>query len=394
MTKALLDNAHERPANQAKAAEPPHVDCISGVDGKVSVVFSGDWQVGSAIPDLSAVHAALGADTTRALVLITSGLGTWDSRFLTQLLSLTDLAESRGIAVVTAQLPPGVRSLLELAHAVPERAGVRREAEPRGLLAGLGRQAVAIAEDSRGLLDFVGECTLSLGRLLVGKARFRRFDLARLIQDCGAMALPIVSLISLLVGLILAFVGAVQLQMFGAQVYIADLVGLGMTREMGALMTAVIVSGRSGAAFAAQLGTMNVNQEIDALKAMGISTFDFLVLPRLLALISMMPILCLYAMLMGIVGGAIVAVAFFDMTVSEYITETLRVVQMRHFLIGLFKGLVFGVLIGIAGCMRGMQCGRSASAVGDAATSAVVTSIVFIVVSDSVLTLVFNRLRI
>ncbi|WP_139558134.1 MlaE family ABC transporter permease [Methylotetracoccus oryzae] len=375
------------------AAHAPFVDVRRDASGRLAVSFGGDWRIGSALPDLTPVHAALSDKTPQILVLAAPRLSAWDSRFLTQLMGLADLAESRGITVDTAQLPRGVCSLLQLAHAVPERMDTGREPDDPSWLAAVGRWSQWLVQDFRDLLAFVGEATLSMGSVVVGKARFRRVDLLRLMQDCGAMALPIVSLISLLVGLILAFVGAVQLQMFGAQVYIADLVGLGMTREMGALMTAVIVSGRSGAAFAAQLGTMNVNQEIDAFKAMGISTFDFLVVPRLLALISMMPILCLYAMLMGIIGGAIVAVAFFDISVSEYITETLRVVQMRHFLIGLFKGLVFGVLVGTAGCLRGMQCGRSASAVGDAATSAVVTSIVFIVVADSVLTLVFNRLR-
>lgn len=386
---APLDDIDARAAG-GKAAR---VACARGKDGRVTVAFEGDWRIGSALPDLAAVHRALEAETTRALVLVASDLGTWDSRFMTQLMRLAELAETREIPVDTTQLPHGVRSLLRLAHAVPDRSGGRPASASAGLLAVVGRPVLALAADFRGLLDFVGETTLSTVRLLAGKARFRRVDLLRLMQDCGALALPIVSLISLLVGLILAFVGAVQLQVFGAQVYIADLVGLGMTREMGALMTAVIVSGRSGAAFAAQLGTMHVNEEIDALKAMGISTFDFLVLPRLLALSSMMPFLCLYAMLMGMIGGALVAVAFFDITVSEYLTETLRVLQLRHFLIGLFKAFVFGVLVAVAGCMRGMQCGQSASAVGNAATSAVVTSIVFIVIADAVLTLIFNRLR-
>jgi phospholipid/cholesterol/gamma-HCH transport system permease protein len=375
------------------AGHSPFVDVRSDGSGGLAVTFGGDWCIGSVLPELTPVHAALTAKKHKVLVLAAPRLSTWDSRFLTQLIGLADLAESHGITVDTTQLPRGVCSLLQLAHAVPERMDTRREPEDPNWLAAVGHWSRWLVQDFRDLLAFVGEATLSMGGVIVGKARFRRVDLLRLMQDCGAMALPIVSLISLLVGLILAFVGAVQLQLFGAQVYIADLVGLGMTREMGALMTGVIVSGRSGAAFAAQLGTMNVNQELDAFKAMGISTFDFLVVPRLLALISMMPILCLYAMLMGIIGGAIVAVSFFDISVSEYITETLRVVQMRHFLIGLLKGLVFGVLVGTAGCLRGMQCGRSASAVGDAATSAVVTSIVFIVVADSVLTLVFNRLR-
>jgi phospholipid/cholesterol/gamma-HCH transport system permease protein len=194
------------------------------------------------------------------------------------------------------------------------------------------------------------------------------------------------------VGLILAFVGAVQLSLFGAQIYIADMVGLGMTREMGGLMAAIIMSGRTGAAYAAQLGTMQVNSEIDALKTMGFEPMEFLVLPRLLALILIMPLLCLYADLMGVIGGALVTITFFDVSLVEYFSRTANAVHIPDFGIGIAKCAVFGVLIAVAGCMRGMQCGRSASAVGNAATSAVVTGIVFIVIADSLMTVMCNRL--
>ena len=198
----------------------------------------------------------------------------------------------------------------------------------------------------------------------------------------------------MLVGLILAFVGSVQLALFGAQLYIADLVGLGMTREMGGLMTAVIMSGRTGAAYAAQLGTMQVNNEIDALETMGFDPMEFLVLPRVLALIFIMPLLCLYADLMGIIGGALVTVNFFEVSLVEYLQRTVNAIHLPDLTIGVFKCAVFGILIALSGCMRGMQCGRSASDVGDAATSAVVTGIVFIVVADSLMTILCNRLGI
>lgn len=355
--------------------------------------FAGDWTVGAALPDISTILQEIASEKIAVLRLAAVSLGAWDSRFVAQLTRVIDDGRKRDIHVDTSELPDHVQELLRLAYAVPERAGARREQSRLPLLAQLGANFLTLVEDGRAFVEFVGVGTLSVGRLLIGKARFRRVDLLQIVQECGAMALPIVSLISLLVGLILAFIGAVQLQMFGAQIYIASLVGLGMAREMGALMTAIIVSGRTGAAFAAQLGTMNVNQEIDAFKVMGISTFDFLVLPRMLALITMMPILCLYSILMGILGGAIVAITFFDISLTEYLNETQRVVHLRHFIIGLGKGVMFGVLIAIAGCLRGLQCGRSAAAVGHAATSAVVTSIVLIVVSDAVLTLILNRLH-
>jgi phospholipid/cholesterol/gamma-HCH transport system permease protein len=199
---------------------------------------------------------------------------------------------------------------------------------------------------------------------------------------------------SFLVGLILAFVGAIQLEQFGAQIYVADLVGIAMAREMGALMSAIIMSGRTGAAFAAQLGTMQVNEEIDAMTTLGLSSMDFLVLPRMIALILMMPLLCIYADLMGILGGAVVGVGMLDLSPTEYLNATLSGVSLTDFTVGIIKSAIFGVLVALSGCMRGIQCGRSASAVGLAATSAVVTAIVFIIVTDGVFSVLTNALGI
>lgn len=244
------------------------------------------------------------------------------------------------------------------------------------------------------MLGFIGEAFLAFGRLLVGRARFRRSELVLIIQECGAQALPIVSLISVLVGLILAFVGAVQLKMFGAQIYVANLVAIAMVREMGAMMTGIIMAGRTGAAFAAQLGTMQVNEEIDALKTMGLSPLEFLVLPRMLALILMMPLLVLYADLMGILGGVVVGIGMLDLSFSQYFEQTRAAITLTDLWLGVGKGVIFGVLVALAGCLRGMQCGRSASAVGDAATSAVVTAIVAIIVSDGLFAVITNVLGI
>ncbi|MFH0343177.1 MAG: MlaE family ABC transporter permease, partial [Chromatiales bacterium] len=213
-----------------------------------------------------------------------------------------------------------------------------------------------------------------------------------IVQECGAQALPIVSLISFLVGLILAFVGAVQLEQFGAQIYVANLVGIAMAREMGAMMTGIVIAGRTGAAFAAQLGTMMVNEEIDALTTTGLPPMEFLVLPRMLALMLMVPLLCLYADLMGILGGALIGVSMLDLGIVEYYNQTRAALDLSTFLLGLIKAAIFGVLVALAGCLRGMQCGRSASAVGEAATSAVVTGIVWIIVSDAILTVLYQVL--
>jgi phospholipid/cholesterol/gamma-HCH transport system permease protein len=234
---------------------------------------------------------------------------------------------------------------------------------------------------------------LALGALARGRARFRMSDLLVVIQDCGPRALGIVSLISFLIGLILAFVGAVQLQQFGASIYVANLVAIAMTREIAGIMTAIVMAGRTGAAFAAQLGTMNTNQEIDALSTMGISPMEFLVLPRMLALILMMPLLTIYADLVGILGGAVVGMGMLGLGSVEYFEQTRGAVSLASFFIGVSKSVVFGILVALVGCLRGMQSGRSAAAVGLAATSAVVTSIVLIIVIDGIFAVVLNVLQ-
>ena len=204
--------------------------------------------------------------------------------------------------------------------------------------------------------------------------------------------LPIVGLISLLVGLILAFIGTLQLAMFGAQIYVANLVGIAMVREMGPMMAAIIMAGRTGASFSAQLGTMQVNEEIDAFRTLGISPVEFLVLPRMLALMLMMPLLCIFADLLGILGGMLVSVTMFDITAIQYLEQTRSAIDLIDITVGIAKSVVFGVIVAVAGCMKGIQCGRSASAVGQATTSAVVMSIVAIVVADAIITLINNLL--
>jgi phospholipid/cholesterol/gamma-HCH transport system permease protein len=213
------------------------------------------------------------------------------------------------------------------------------------------------------------------------------------VQQCGPEAVGIVSLIAFLVGVILAFMGAVQLSQFGASIYVADLVGIGMVRDMGAMMTAIIMAGRTGASFAAKLGTMKVTQEIDAFSTMGISPLEFLVLPRVLALIMMMPLLCLFADMVGILGGAFVGVTMLDLSLSAYIRETISTFTFVNFIGGLVKGTTYGGLIALAGCLRGFQCGNSSSAVGDAATKAVVMSIVMVVVACGAFAVAFNILH-
>jgi len=309
------------------------------------------------------------------------------------LIKIIDQGSRNQITTDREGLPKGVRRLLELASAVPEKK-TYKETIREPFLSRIGASAINFKLSVDEVLAFIGDIFLAFIKLLQGKARFRRSDLSLIIQDCGAQALPIVSLISFLVGLILAFVGAVQLKMFGAQIYVADLVGIAMVREMGAMMTGIIMAGRTGAAFAAQLGTMQVNEEIDALTTMGISPMEFLVLPRMLALVLMMPLLCLYADLVGILGGVVVGIGMLDLSFTQYFNQTQAALDLTNFALGIFKGTFYGILIALFGCLRGMQCGRSASAVGIAATSAVVTAIVAIIVSDGIFAVICDALGI
>jgi phospholipid/cholesterol/gamma-HCH transport system permease protein len=247
-------------------------------------------------------------------------------------------------------------------------------------------KALKFDEGFRSGLHFLGDIVVSLGRLIRGKAYFRHDDFARLIQRCGIETLLLASLISLLVGMILAFVGSIQLKMFGAQIFTADIVGIAMVRVLSAVMTGIIVSGRIGAAFAAELGMMQTNEEIDALKTLGVSAIEFFVVPRVLALVLMMPVLTIYADLMGILGGFIVGIGMLDLNPVEYWQHTQESVKLNYVWIGLIHSIVFGVIIAVSGCWRGMECERSAAGVGKATTSAVVSGITGIVVATAIIT--------
>jgi len=367
-------------------------DRLSLPDGaKVSLERAGDdlivglggtWQLRTHLPGTTAVEAALDAAPPPTGVRYDAGrLGGWDSSVLTFLQGVEDAADQRGIPVERDGLPDGVRRLVELARAVPERADARVEKAPEFWLARVGRFGFRVWDGAIGEVSFLGQATLAFGRFLRGKASYRRSDLRLLIQQAGADALGIVSLVSFLFGLILAFVGAVQLERFGAAIYVADLVAVGMVRDMAAFMTAIVVAGRSGAAYAAQLGTMKVTEEIDALRTTGISPMEFLVVPRIVALVVMMPLLTIYADAMGILGGFVVGTGLLDITPRAYMQQTFSALNMTHFVPGVLKGTVYGLLVALAGCKQGMEAGSSASAVGNAATRAVVVGVVAIIVA-------------
>lgn len=353
------------------------------------VHIGGNWLLETSPPSTELLESEIKSfKTTRTINFDTKNLTNWDSSLLIFLSKVFNLCAQRNIHIQTEGIPQGVRKLLDLASPKRQRKGITRKGEKKSFLVGVADTTDDFIRTSMEMLAFIGEAALAFGKLLCGRANFRRIDLITVIQESGAQAIPIVSLISALVGLIFAFVGALQLKLFGAQIYVADIVGIAMVRVMGAIMTGIIMAGRTGASFAAQIGTMQVNEEVDALKTLGISPMEFLVLPRMLALALMMPLLCLYADLMGIIGGMIVGVFMLDLNFMEYYNQTKSAVALTHLWVGLFHSAVFGVLIALSGCLKGMQCGRSASAVGTATTSAVVTSIVSIIVSTAIITIV------
>jgi phospholipid/cholesterol/gamma-HCH transport system permease protein len=364
-------------------------------DATLVVRLAGAWRLREGMPPLGEIERALArTPPPRRVRFDAAALEDWDSGVLTFLTRLVELCGERGIAADRDGLPPGIRRLLALAEAVPEKTDARAGGVPPPWLARVGTAALEAFASAGTTLAFIGDAALAFGRLIGRRARFRRSDVVLLVQQAGAEALPIVTLISFLVGTILAFVGAVQLEQFGAAIYVANLVGVGMVREMGAMMTAIVMAGRTGAAYAAQLGSMRASQEIDALTTMGIPPFDFLVLPRMIALCLMMPLLCLYSDALGILGGAAIGIGMLGISPALYFQQTADATDVGDLAGGVFKASVYGVLIALAGCMRGMQAGSSAAGVGDATTSAVVTGIVWIITACGIFAVVFYVLGI
>jgi phospholipid/cholesterol/gamma-HCH transport system permease protein len=351
------------------------------------VRVSGRWLLAEGVPSVGPVAREIETGA-RNLVFEPVALESWDSALVTFVYSAAEAARSRGVGVELEALPPGLRRLVELARAVPPVARVP-VVEDDALTARVGRVALHAWGTAGDALGFLGETSLAAGAMLRGRARFRRVDLLQAVEAAGVGALGIVALINFLIGAVLAFVGAVQLQQFGAGIYVADLVAIGMARELGALMTGIVMCGRTGAAFAAVLGTMTVNEEVDALRTMGLKPVEFLVLPRVLATSLMLPGLVAYADLLGLLGGAFVGVTLLHLGPVEYARQTQEALALRHVIIGLAKSVAFGAVVALTGCYYGIRCGRSAAAVGEATTKAVVVGIVLVVVVDAVATVLF-----
>ena len=365
---------------------PPTAD-LHVEAGDLRVELGGRWRITGPTPKWNAL---IKGHPPGRITFEVDRLTGWDSSLVLFISEATNWARVEGVYCDLKALPPAVSDLVaqledKTQHPLPS-------GRATDFLTLVGLAAVDCSHKARDYSHFVGECVLSSLYLMRHPLKFRWRDSLTEMQRCGAMALPITGLIALLVGVILAYSGAIILRPFGGDIWVADLVGVTMTREMGAMMTAIVIAGRTGASFAAEIGNMRANEEIDALETLGIRPVNFLVIPRLVALGVMMPLLALYANALGIFGGMIIAWSLLDIPPSAYWVELLTIVDTSDLMTGMIKATTFGAIIGLSGCLRGLQAKRSASGVGQATTSAVVTAILLIIVFDAIYAVVFNVL--
>lgn len=358
--------------------------------GGCVIKVGGDWRLNLAVPSWETLSVKGSAGSVS---VVADGLGKWDTSLLLFLVHGRAWCAQANRAFVIAALPENLQTLLSQVPVVGS-SGTKTGTSPKSVRQLAETWGTDVGKRVGENISFIGECTMGFAGVLRNPRRFRWMDCLVEMQHCWSSSLPIVSLVSFLVGVILAFQAAIQLEQYGAAVFVADLVGLSVVREMGPMMAAVIMAGGIGAAFAAQLGNMKVDEEIDALETLGISTVVFLAVPRLLALTVMMPILALYANVLGILGGMFVSATMLSIPASAYWVETQNRVGLWDVGSGVIKSVFFGLVIGLSGCLRGMKCERSAAGVGKATTSAVVTGILWIVIADAVFALVFNVLGI
>ena len=366
------------------ASSDPRV--LLRTDGEwLRVELQGAWRITERRP----LWADLLAGSDPAKVKLAWGrLDDWDSALLLFVFEVRQWCRTKNVLCDLSDLPDALQRMLRQLEVVNEtRLVVDRS---RDFLSMVGFAAQDVWAKTKEITTFVGECVISAVGLLKTPHKFRWRDCLEEMQQCGAMALPIVSLISLLVGLIMAYQSAVLMRQFGADIYVADAVGLVMVREMGAMMTAIILAGRTGAAFAATLGNMKAGEEIDALQTLGIRPVDFLVMPRLVALAVMLPLLALYANGLGILGGMAVSRGLLNIPPAAYWVETQSAIDLSDIVTGLVKASAFGLLVGLADCHRGLRADRSAAGVGRATTSAVVMGLLLIIVADALFAVIFN----
>jgi len=358
--------------------------------GNTLVTLTGDWTVDGDTAAAAPPQAWLDRDDLKAILFETRRLGRWDSSLLVYLSGLRQNAELRSIRFDDSGIPVATRRLLALLPKQPEAVP-----QPRlrpAFLERVGQATLSTGTELVAVIELLGGQILKAGAALFGRARMRRVDLLASLYDAGIAALPMVALVNVMVGGILAFVGAIELRRFGADIYIANLVGIAQVREMAAVMTAIVMAGRTGGAYAAEIASMQGSNELDALNALGVPVQEYLILPRVLALTLMTPLLYLYGSFVGILGGFAVAVSMLNISPELFIAQIRDAVPLSQVVFGLTKSVAFGALIAIAGCRIGLKAGRSATDVGHAATSAVVVGIVGVIMVDAVFAICANAL--
>lgn len=361
-------------------------------EGTIYVVPQGSVLHYDSQNDLRKIEGYTSGDV-KQITFLPDNLQQWDSSLVLLVFMVKQMAQAKNVSVNLEKMPQNLRDLVDMAFAV-DRRPEHKSNNRGGILEQVGKQTSNIFSAFTNALNFFGAVFVGLGRLLSFRSVMRYIDFCSALDDCGPKALAIVSLISFLVGLILAFVGVVQLQTFGAQIYVASLVTIGMCRIMGAIMVGIIMAGRTGSSYAATIGTMQVNEELDALQTMGLSQIDFLVMPRLLALVLAMPILTMLADFMGMVGGAFVGVFMIGLPYQEYWKYAFDAFSLNNFLVGIFHGFCFGIIIALCGCYCGLTCGRDADSVGVATTRSVVRSVVWMIVITGIITVVCQEIGI
>lgn len=368
----------------------PHITCTrDAAHKKILVTLSGCFCRFDDQNQKQALHQMVTDNPHDTIIVHSDHLESWDSSLVIVLTSLIQTAQQQKVKLDLSRLPKDLNALLTLVFAVNRHPPTAKIIQS-DFLTRLGKAGINCYQSTRQGLNFITDTLVSFGRMMTGRVVSRPIDFWFALEDSGPKAVGIVALISFMVGLILAFVGAIQLQTFGAQIYVASLVTIAMTRIMGAIMCGVIMAGRTGASYAAAIGTMQVNEELDALKTMGIPITDFLVLPRFVALIVTMPLLTLLADFAGMLGGAFVGISMLDITPQEYLKYSVNAFNITNFLVGIFHGFVFGIVIALCGCYYGATAGRTADSVGVAATKAVVSAIVWMIVLTGIITVIFK----
>jgi phospholipid/cholesterol/gamma-HCH transport system permease protein len=350
-------------------------------DGRRLVTLAGRLDAATVSTIWDAAHRAIADAPVRPVTVDTAAVESCDGAGLALLVDLT--SHPRAAPVDVVHMRPDIATL----YGQFDRARLERDLDPPpkrlGGIAEIGRATAGVGRDLRNMVSFVGTLAAALLYAIAHPRSVRWRDVLRICERVGADGLPIVALISFLLGLILAFQSAVPMRRFGAEIFVADLLGLSVLRELAPLMTAILLAGRSGAAFAAEIGTMTVNQEVDALTTMGLDPVRFLVTPRIIAAVLMTPLLTLFANLVALFGGAL-TMQTFSIPLITFFKELDSAVDFTDFMAGWVKSFVFAFLIAAVGCLRGLQTAAGASAVGDSATRAVVSGIILLVIVDGI----------